>query len=690
MSKVISDSVRISTILPNPDGSDFGRETVTLTAPNAITLDGWTLRDKAGHIYNLSGSVNINEQITFAFKNHEFPLNNKGDVLFLYDKTGAVVHRVSYEQGDVKVGKSISFPDPNESGKDPVPAQIFSILPDPQGKDADKESVTIKGLVGAPIDISGWKLTDKANHVSQLDGTLNPGESKTFVLKKGTVSLNNKGDEIILADADGATVHHIVYERSDVRSGVLIDFDPTVPSPTPGKARLPTVMIASLLPDPIGKDAGRETLTLKVYGEDVDLAGWKLADRAGHELELSGKVDAKTQKTFFMTKGGVSLNNKGDEILLMDPSGKVVHSVEYSRSDVKEGVVIDFGMNASNSSGAQTRIPTVFITSILPNPDGQDKGRETITLQALGGMADLTGWKLKDRADHTSPLEGFIGEGKEKTFLSGVVSLNNDGDVISLLNAEGAEVHRVAYEKKDVKPGVAIDFGKNTEDPEAGIARVPTVQICSMLPNPEGADSGRELIVLKARGGSANLTGWSLMDAAGHKFPLEGGIQDGEDRSVLLTDKKFSLNNKGDTVNLVDENGMTVSTVTYEEEEVISGVLVDFGTTAENMLVGKARLPTVMIARLLPDPRGKDAGRETITIKARGAAADLSGWKVKDKANHEFKLNGVVEDEKTFRVTSVPLNNNGDIISLIDNHEREVHRVRYTADDVVPGKELEF
>jgi len=106
--------LRITGLLPNPDGDDHGNEQVVLTngtdAP--IDLDGWTLRDRADNRYAFD-PVTIAAGATVVFTMLEFsmPLNNTGDEIELRGPDGETVDRVEYPRSRVEPGVTIRFDD---------------------------------------------------------------------------------------------------------------------------------------------------------------------------------------------------------------------------------------------------------------------------------------------------------------------------------------------------------------------------------------------------------------------------------------------------------------------------------------------------------------------------------------------------------------------------------------------------
>lgn len=131
-------------------------------------------------------------------------------------------------------------------------------------------------------------------------------------------------------------------------------------------AALPAVVarIASALPNPDGVDAGHECVTiravlrpeaaahilvrdpdgsLKSAPPTIKLDGWRVKDAVGLSLRLSGSVSVDEPHTFKIPpRGGLTLNNGGDKLVLIDAEGRIVHSVSYTAADARSGNVVSF------------------------------------------------------------------------------------------------------------------------------------------------------------------------------------------------------------------------------------------------------------------------------------------------------------------------------------------------------------
>jgi hypothetical protein len=98
----------------------------------------------------------------------------------------------------------------------------------------------------------------------------------------------------------------------------------------------------------------------------------------------------------------------------------------------------------------------------------------------------------------------------------------------------------------------------------------------------------------------------------------------------------------------------------------------------------------VRILSLLPNPEGPDEGREQVTISNGTAeAVELTGWMLRDRAGNRFALTGMVPGQQQLMITmrefSMPLNNSGDDVSLLDPQGQVRHHITYTAAQAQPG-----
>ena len=93
--------------------------------------------------------------------------------------------------------------------------------------------------------------------------------------------------------------------------------------------------IVAALPNSI-QDPEVETVTLlNASPADIDLTGWALADRNNNRLALRGKLPSGDAVRVTIVPP-MQLSNKGDKIVLLDPTGKTVYGVSYSKEQASK------------------------------------------------------------------------------------------------------------------------------------------------------------------------------------------------------------------------------------------------------------------------------------------------------------------------------------------------------------------
>jgi endonuclease YncB( thermonuclease family) len=119
-------------------------------------------------------------------------------------------------------------------------------------------------------------------------------------------------------------------------------------------------------------------------------------------------------------------------------------------------------------------------------------------------------------------------------------------------------------------------------DPVSGPVPTPApapaaVVMVAALPDPVGPDQGAEAVtLLNTTWAAIDLTGWTLVDAAGGRQALDGPIGAGETRRIVLG-SALPLGNGGDALTLVDTKGVTVDRAAYKAGQVHPGRTIVFG-----------------------------------------------------------------------------------------------------------------
>ncbi|AGL15926.1 lamin tail domain-containing protein [Actinoplanes sp. N902-109] len=123
------------------------------------------------------------------------------------------------------------------------------------------------------------------------------------------------------------------------------------------------------------------------------------------------------------------------------------------------------------------------------------------------------------------------------------------------------------------------DFIIEPDPPQRGAPTMPKpatgdVVIVAVLPDPVGADRGRECVtLLNTTAATVDLTGWSLRDRNGGVRRLDGVLEGGSVVQVAA----MNLGNRGGAVTLADALGSVIDRVEYKAGQVKEGRTVVFG-----------------------------------------------------------------------------------------------------------------
>ncbi len=97
------------------------------------------------------------------------------------------------------------------------------------------------------------------------------------------------------------------------------------------------IRIIAALVNPEGHDPGNESVTLiNIGARDAALNGWSMEDKNGKRQVIDGLVlEAGRTHRIVLDPSTMQLSNKGGRIVLLDDSDRVIHSVTYSKGQVK-------------------------------------------------------------------------------------------------------------------------------------------------------------------------------------------------------------------------------------------------------------------------------------------------------------------------------------------------------------------
>jgi len=259
------------------------------------------------------------------------------------------------------------------------------------------------------------------------------------------------------------------------------------------------IVISEYLPNPAGEDTKGEYIELHNSGhDDADLSGWELDDgdtgSKKYKFSEGTVIAAQAYVAFYWNQTKLTLNNNGDQIILLSPDGAVRAQAQYSEV-VAEGVSYNRANSGSyavsttltpgavnvisapaasnspvadeteakktiksptpsvSSSPAYTYSQKVFINEFMPNPDGEDETAEFIEIINLDNKpVDLIGWQVDDAEGGSKPYVikdslmlkpgGIVSLSRSLTG----VALNNNSDEVRLIDPSGKVISSWGYQ----------------------------------------------------------------------------------------------------------------------------------------------------------------------------------------------------------------------------------------------------
>ena len=285
--------------------------------------------------------------------------------------------------------------------------RLSEVLPNPSTTESDDEFIEVYNTGDDAVDLSGWQLRDAAGTTYTISATVSAHRYFSWYRSDSKISLNNSGDSVTLLQPDGTVVDTVSYTESaaDDTSYALNAANnwawTTLPTPytanqfpndssentdthsengaTRGFEYSTDVMLSELLPDPEGSDATDEWVEIYNGGDAINLYGWLLTDGSSDYDFPDETVSAGSYLQLTIGETGVSLNNSGETIQLIDPDGAVVSEVTYS--DVATGE----SYAQLNGNWQWTTTPTPAASNVITQASSDDDEASTNTTETTSG-----------------------------------------------------------------------------------------------------------------------------------------------------------------------------------------------------------------------------------------------------------------------------------------------------------------
>lgn len=375
------EKIVINEVYPDPAGKESEEEWLELYNPQSqpLSLEGWVLKDLSSREYifpNVTieprgylviardkvGFLNLYE-LNPDLTDLNLTLNNAGEVLSLYDSTGALIDQIAWG----KVDNSYSpAPKPREglslerqpAGFDSGNSQIDFIVqtePTPGVGLFEGPQINEVGIDGSKAEVD-WSWQEGLNNFYQFNVYLAKGGNDFKVHQ----SFDVLPDPLLtINDLDLATDYKLKLEIVKKKNDQKIVASSSVKHFSTSYDLSDEIMISEIYPAP--KQDEEEYIELYNNSDrSVNLKGWYLADNVSYyRLQKPVTIKAKSFIVFENHQTSLRLNNDGDTAELYYPdhppeSSSPLDKVSYLSS--KKGY--SYSKNFKNDSFVWTSVPT--------------------------------------------------------------------------------------------------------------------------------------------------------------------------------------------------------------------------------------------------------------------------------------------------------------------------------------------
>lgn len=259
---------------------------------------------------------------------------------------------------------------------------------------------------------------------------------------------NPDGSETCADDDQTTLLQHRAKIASESEDLTLLwkggSREPARPAPPMRKS---SVVINEVMPHPA---TGREWVEVHNHGASaVDVAGWKLADKAGYAGKWTST--ALPPGSYVLVEFYRKLNNKGDTVELFDSGGSLIDQFTYTSSARGESWMripdaCDWSKVPQQAPTKGSANPTpVVINEVMPRPNS---GLEWVEMYNPSACAvDVDGWRVKDNRGYLAwnrKTGSTLAAGSHVVwYISN--KLNNGGDSVIVFDKGGRQIDSFHY-----------------------------------------------------------------------------------------------------------------------------------------------------------------------------------------------------------------------------------------------------
>ncbi len=493
---------------------------------------------------------------------------------------------------------------------DPFGIKINEVLADSTEPDATGEFIELYNSGNQALDLKGWVLDDE-NLVDKyfytfknpnLNYLLEPGHYLTFFRPETKITLNNEGDTVNLFNSQKDEIDSFTFESTSMgrpwgRNPQNPDEWILFPTPTPDAENV-------LLNNPpvaaIHVQGGTGGMKINVTGEDsTDPDGDALTYLWEFEPGIFSEAENPLTYTFQSPGNKILKLKVTDEFGLFAEATLPFIAAQENQPPPNDDEEVDEDVDEPldpvdpdqeeadelPSEPLKTYPQLHLLNEFMPDPPGADGEGEWVELyNPTDQTVDLSGWYLDDEEGASAPFkipEKITLNAKSYLVFQGAdvnLSLKNSADTVRLLDPNKIETQRVNY--VDSKEG--LSYAKSAQDsflwtsmptPKAVNAFPPppkayslgVIRFDSVLPNPEGTDTGKEKILLKNTSGeSINLSGWKLATSSTEKELLSVLIPANSKKELVSSEFGVTLKNTNETLRLLDPTGQMIDEISWK------------------------------------------------------------------------------------------------------------------------------
>lgn len=432
------------------------------------------------------------------------------------------------------------------------------------------------------IDLTGYSVEDAVGKQTVLEGNVAPGAY--FLIDTPLGKLNNDGDSILLKNEVGVLIDSIEYGTESLSapkdgtalartSGNVFEltYQPTPNSENIIDSRKPEVIDEPVLEEEVvaEEEVVEETTIQETVSEQEVLT----------ESEVSSQLEELSQET-------PSVKIRINEFVTNPIEGKNEWIELYNSSEV-DAILTGYSLEDSSTKTTDLSNYTLLANSylVIESPKGiLNNDGDTITLKNMDGEIVESVTYGPDTFPAPDKGEALARDGD--TFELTQLTTPGSPNLIFIAIEEAVEVS-VLDEVTDDEPAT-----ETSKESEIEVTQT-TVRFTALYPNTTGSDEAEEYIEIENTGTeSINLNGWSLKDSSDKSYLIKDTevLLAGKALRLYRTQSKITLNNTGDTVELIAPNNEMIDTVTYESAE--KGAIYNFANMQWNWVKQVQSSPT--------------------------------------------------------------------------------------------------